>query len=314
MTSILMIRKVKNQVMPGLVFASALTMAVSCTGGNAGHGEPEKIVTPVTVTSITKGKIAESLDLPAQSTFLNKSMVRSSTTGSVEKILVTYGDHVKTGQQIFTIKTREASVLGNSMRADTSLAFRGEIKIFASRDGIITSVSHQGGDFVQEGDELATISDAESFVFILDVPFEINSLVQNNRRCTMLFPDGRTVPCEIGGQLPEMDQAAQTIRYFIRIPYTGILPSNLNVSVRLVKRESNDAVILPRAAVLGNETQTEFWVMKLISDSVAVKVPVRKGIETTSGIEITDPVLSASERIILTGGYGLPDTANVVIR
>ncbi len=31
-------------------------------------------------------------------------------------------------------------------------------------------------------------------------------------------------------------------------------------------------LVLPKQAVLGNETQTEFWVMKLINDSTAVKV------------------------------------------
>ena len=309
-----MIKSIIKKAFPGILLVPALLLAVSCSGGKTPGAEAEKIITPVTVTSITRGLIAENTDLPAQSTYLNRSIVRSSTTGTVEKVLVTFGDYVKTGQQIFTVKTREASVIGNSLKSDTSLSIRGEIKIFSSRDGIITSVSHQGGDFVQEGDELAVISDRESFVFILDVPFELNGLVRENRKCTLIYPDGKKVSCEIGGQLPEMDQAAQTVRYFIRVPLTGILPSNLNVKVRMVKSERNDAVIVPREAVLGNETQTEFWVMRLISDSIAVKVPVKKGIENQSEIEIAEPVLSKTDRIVLTGGYGLPDTANVVIR
>ena len=53
--------------------------------------------------------------------------------------------------------------------------------------------------------------------------------------------------------------------------------------------------------------------MKLINDSTAVKVLVKKGIETIDKIEITAPVFSLSDRIILTGNYGLADTAKVQI-
>jgi hypothetical protein len=65
--------------------------------------------------------------------------------------------------------------------------------------------------------------------------------------------------------------------------------------------------------VLGNETQTEFWVMKIINDTTAVKVPVVKGIESIDEVEITDPLFLPSDKILLTGNYGLTDTATVVI-
>jgi uncharacterized NAD(P)/FAD-binding protein YdhS len=70
---------------------------------------------------------------------------------------------------------------------------------------------------------------------------------------------------------------------------------------------------LPKAAVLSDETQSEFWVMKMISDSTAVKVPVKKGIETGDRIEILSPTFNPADKIIITGNYGLPDTAKVKI-
>jgi len=313
-TSVIMKNKViKNFLVAGTMALSA-TLLHSCGGGSLPEGSGQKTVTPVTVTTARKGKIEESIELPALSTFLNRSIVRSSTTGTVEKVLVTFGDFVKTGQQLFTLKTKEASIIAGSLKNDTSLAFRGEIRVYASREGLITSVSHQGGDFVQEGDELGVISDRESFVFILEVPYEINNLISKNRTCTLLFPDGKSVVAAIGGQLPEMDPAAQTLKYFIKTPVGGIVASNMNIMVRLVKKDNPQAVILPRDAVMGNETQTEFWIMKLISDSVAIKVPVKKGIENKDNIEISEPVLGMSDRIVVTGGYGLPDTANVVVK
>ncbi len=54
--------------------------------------------------------------------------------------------------------------------------------------------------------------------------------------------------------------------------------------------------------------------MKLLNDSIAIKVPVDKGFENDEEIEITGSDLIPSDRIILTGNYGLPDTAKIYIQ
>jgi hypothetical protein len=53
--------------------------------------------------------------------------------------------------------------------------------------------------------------------------------------------------------------------------------------------------------------------MKMIDSTTAVKVPIKKGIETTDQVEILSPVFSTGDRILVTGNYGLPDTAKVKI-
>ncbi|HET6991155.1 MAG TPA: RND transporter, partial [Bacteroidia bacterium] len=72
--------------------------------------------------------------------------------------------------------------------------------------------------------------------------------------------------------------------------------------------------LIPKAALLSNETQTEFWVMKLINDSTAVKVDVKLGIQSEDQSEIVDPAFTDKDRILLTGNYGIPDTAKVSIQ
>ena len=130
------------------------------------------VITPVTITPVNYGPVTESIDLPAVTAYLNKSIVRSTTTGTVESISITVGDVVKKDQLLCTIKTREASALSNSLKGDSTLSFSGKININSTKEGVISTVSHQNGDFVQEGDELAVISDQSSLVFILDTPFE----------------------------------------------------------------------------------------------------------------------------------------------
>jgi hypothetical protein len=110
-----------------------------------------------------------------------------------------------------------------------------------------------------------------------------------------------------------MNMETQTVRYLIKPSETGFLPGNLIASVSLIRSKNDKASVLPRKAVLSNETQTEFWVMKLISDNIAIKVIVSKGFENNEEVEITAPIFLPSDRIILTGNYGLPDTARISI-
>ena len=65
--------------------------------------------------------------------------------------------------------------------------------------------------------------------------------------------------------------------------------------------------------MLGNEEMTSFWVMRLANDSTAIKVPVQRSIVTHDSVEVTEPHFATGDRFLLTGGYGLPDTANVII-
>ncbi|MBC7400292.1 MAG: RND transporter, partial [Mucilaginibacter sp.] len=91
------------------------------------------------------------------------------------------------------------------------------------------------------------------------------------------------------------------------------IPENLIAKARIVKSLKPNTQSLPKSAVLANETQTEFWVMKMINANTAVKTPVKKGIETANSIEILSPKFTAQDKIITTGNYGLADTAKVKI-
>ena len=53
--------------------------------------------------------------------------------------------------------------------------------------------------------------------------------------------------------------------------------------------------------------------MKMIDSITAVKVAVIKGMETKDRVEIVSPKFSPDDKILLTGNYGLPDTAKVKI-
>jgi biotin carboxyl carrier protein len=296
-----------------LVLLAAVTLTFCKNSGSRSEELNIKARTPVTVVSVTDKPISETIDLSAVSVFLNKNIIRSSTTGTIEDISVTPGAFVNRNQLLFTVKTREAMAIRNSQSGDTSLNFNGIIKIFSSKEGIISSISHQNGDFVQEGDELAVIAEQNSLVFILEVPFEFKNLIEKRSTCSLKLPDNSVITGAINGKLPEMNVQAQTISYLVKPVTNSRLPQNLIAVASIVKNSKESASILPKPAVLGNEALTEFWVMKLVNDSIAVKVTVKKGMETNTEVEITDPKFNSSDRVILTGNYGLPDTAAIII-
>jgi len=51
----------------------------------------------------------------------------------------------------------------------------------------------------------------------------------------------------------------------------------------------------------------------LINPTTAIKVPVKTGLEVGDRIQIISPNFSKDDRIVVTGNYGLTDTAKVKI-
>ncbi|HEX2975698.1 MAG TPA: HlyD family efflux transporter periplasmic adaptor subunit [Bacteroidales bacterium] len=302
----------RNTIIAGVFSALVMTVLFSC-GQKTESSASETTETPVTLTPAAVRHMVSSTDLPATSIFLKRSTLKATVSGTIRKASVMQGDKVVENQVLFTMKTKESMALENSEKKDTTLSFSGLIEIKSPGNGIISSVSHQPGDYVQEGDELAVISEKNSLVFILDVPVELEKYMALNKHCLIDLPDSKPINGTITGKLSEMDLQTQTLKYMIKPSEIADLPENLIANVRLITSEKDSAIVLPRKAILSNETMTEFWVMKLINDSTAVKVPVKKGIENIDEVEITDPVFTPADRILLTGNYGLPDTARVFI-
>jgi multidrug efflux pump subunit AcrA (membrane-fusion protein) len=307
----MIMRIFKISIFSFLIVSSILLL--SCHNAVKIAEESAEVKTPVTIVPVMFKPVTSSVRLSAVATFMNKSIVRTTTAGTIDKILIAPGEYISADQLLFTIRTREAMAMSKSVEKDTSLSFRGLINITSHKDGVINSIAYQKGDFVQEGDELAIVSEQKSLVFILDVPFELDKYIEKNRNCRIILPDDRQISGMITGKLPEMDMQSQTVRYVVKPASTDKLPGNLIASIPIVKSSSEKALVLPKPAVLGDETQTKFWVMKLINDSTAVKIEVSKGFENNEEVEITSPEFLPTDRIILTGSYGLPDTARITI-
>ncbi len=298
----------ESKIFTGLI---CLLLVIGCrqTANQSDHIIHQGI--PVTVSSVGHGPMINYIELSATSAFLVKAEIKAPATGYLNDILINQGDAVKKDQSLFTIKTKEAAAI----LPDSSnwMNFRGILNVKAASAGFISSVDHSKGDYIAEGDKLCQISLPESFVFILDVPFELTSYTKLNTECEVILPDSQIFKGIIKSSFPSMSVNSQTERFIVRLEKPSRLPENLTAKIRIVKALVNSASSLQSSCILTDETMQQFWVMKLINDTVAVKVPVTTGIKEKEFVQIVRPQFNASDLFLSSGNYGLGDTVSVKV-
>ncbi len=304
--------KMKKQLFPFLLVFAALIL-FSCKSEEKGSTGGLKGI-EVKVGNPVNKKIIEYLNLNANTVYQKQEIVRSTFQGFIEKVEKNIGDKVQQGELLFLIKTKEADAAETTKNNSTDQSFTGVIKILARTTGTLTDLAHQTGDYVSDGEQLATIVDPQSLKIILEVPFQYSKYVVENNSYKMLLPDNKEYIARAIKRIPSVDPANQTQKIILEMENKLELPSNLNLTVKIPLGNSSETIALPKSSVMTNETQTEFWVMRLLNDSLAVKVNIQKGIEADNMIQIKEPVLNMQDLFILEGAYGLPDTAKITIQ
>ena len=295
-------------------FLSGLTIFISCKSKDPAPADEAtaETRTPVTVTSMSYDPLKEFIELNATSSFLQQSFVKSNLNGYVKKANIKIGDYVNTGQTLFVLKTKEAQAIGNSVNSlNPDFKFSGINIIKANAHGFVSELNHQAGDYVQDGEQLAVIRDSKSFAFVMNVPYEDKPYVSIGKQVEVILPDEERLLGSIFSSMPRIDSISQTQLFAVRVNTSHSIPENLVAKVKIIKVSKTTAATLPKKSVLSNETLSEFWVMKLIDDTTAVKVEVKKGIESGDRVEILSPDFSPKDKILLSGNYGLADTAKV---
>lgn len=305
--------RIMTQAKSFIVVSFFFMIIVFCNSDQSGSEETIISGTPVQIIQPQVLNFTEFIDLNANTIFLKKEIVRATFQGFIEKTYKNIGDQVKTGDLLFSIKTKESMAddglhinLGNE-------TFQGSINLRAKSEGIVTKLNYNTGDFVSDGEEIAIISNPSSLCITLNVPYQYVSRLNYNLRCKIFLPNGQELGAIIQKVIPSVDPVSQTQTFLLGLENNKNLPENLNMSARLPLQTINNAIVLPRSAVLSDEIQENFWVMQVINDSTAVRVDVKKGIENDSLIQIVYPVLNPNDEVISEGAYGLPDTAKVII-
>lgn len=296
------------------IFISILIIAAFTACNHEQNNQAD--VTPrstVSVTTIQTGKMVQSEQLSATAQYLRHNTVNAPVAGYVHFVKINFNDHVTKGQLLYTLETKERKALGDLSGDETNQSY-GLINIYAPMSGVITTIPQsQTGVFVTEGGVLCNISDISSLYFQLNIPYEYSKYVKSNTSCVITLPDNTNVNATLETPIIQTNTGLQTIPYMAKPETNRYIPESIIATAKLVTYKNSSATMLPKSAVLSDELMQRFWVMKLINDSTAIKVPVTIGAQNDSLIEIKNPVFNSYDKILVSGNYGLSDTALVKV-
>ena len=298
-------------LMAGFAFGACGRQPSSDAAGDS----PLPSKTLVYTTSVTIRDIRQEERFPAATFYPESNKLAAPISGYILFSPQEAGERVSGGQTLFTLETKEhRAINANPGLSTSSLAQMGVVSVGAPADGVILTLDQLQGDFVSEGSTLCTIARNNKIGFRLSVPFEFGNFVKTGAGCIVELPDKGRLPARVAENLNTTTITSQTLSFLVKPLKPVVLPEGLNVMIIVPTERANRATVLPKSAILTNETMDEFWVMQLINDSTAVKVPVTLGLTAGDSVQVKTHAFSTSDRILTEGNYALGDTALVKIK
>lgn len=294
-------------------FIVFVLLALTSCKQNATDNEDVTAAIQVKVAAVTQRDMAETLSFNGVTRYQKREDIRASVTGYVSWMPFERGDVIKRGQTFAQIRTKEQDALRDATQIDSSLAkFTKPLTVSSNATGVITQIAVNTNDYVSEGDMLATVSQPQTLVVQVSVPYEYNDKVEVGTPCEVLISGDRKIDAKITGALSSIDSLGQAQHYLIALPEAD-LPENLNVQVKIVSKEAKNALTVPQQALQTNELITKFWVMKVVRDSLAVKEEVTPLLQNDSLVQIRSSGVKLHDLVIVEGGYEMQDSTVVNI-
>lgn len=283
---------------------------IACNNNNESPSEKKASIN-VETGFVKQNDIREYLTFNGVTQYQKKENIRANVTGYISRMNYKIGDGIRLGQIFATVRTKEQDALKDAVKIDSSLSkFISPIVIKSNVTGIITALNVSNNDYIAEGDVLATLVQPKSLVVQVNVPFEYEDYVAIGTVCEVILQNEETFIATITGELPTIDVTAQSQMFLISLPEKQ-LPENLNVQVRIVYREALNALTIPKTALQTNELLTDYWVMKVVKDSLAIKQKVKPFLRNDSLVQIEAGDLKVDDVIITVGAYQMQDSTFV---
>ena len=158
------------------------------------------------------------------------------------------------------------------------------------------------------------IADVSVLELLGTVPSSRLSEIHKGTNFTFQTPEvpNATFSAQVASVLPSVDPATGNGMVRIRIKNTGhTLKLGMFVTVDLPLKETLKAVVVPRQAVYPDESG-EPHVYRVTGDD-AEFVPVQLGVQSKDQVQILSGI-AEGDKLILAGGYGLPEKTKVQIK
>ncbi len=289
-----------------------LLLLTFCSGKN--HGDGTEII-PKSDVQIIHPIINDAdvtVDFQGTTRYIQTIQIRAHVTGIISKSFISISDKVSAEQAMFVIKPREATLI-ESLPVENKFLHSATDTVISFTSGIINQVNVQPGDYVQEGDLLATCVDNQSLRVIVFIPLEMDISELKNKECKVIFPNGKSIIGLIGASLPAANDDDQTNAYLVKLANSQNISENVHVKVNVSMDKVSKGLFVPASAVYSNEELTRHWVLKVANDTLAIRMPIEEGLKKDSQVQIIGKGIDVSDRIVYKGGYALTDSALINI-
>jgi len=291
-----------------------ITIVVSACKNKSETEDVKKAPISVTTARVQQTGIKEYLTFNGVTQYQKKESIRANVTGYISRMNFEIGGNIRKGQVFAYVRTKEQDALKDAIKIDSSLAkFSHPITITSNASGVISTLNVQQNDYVAEGDTLCTIVVPNSLVIQVNVPYEYRDAISIGTSCEIVLANETAFSAKITGVLPMIDPMSQSQTFLIALPNKN-LPENLKVQVKTIFKEETTALVIPTKALQTNELLTEFWVMKIKDDTLALKQKVSPLLREDSLIQIQSPEIKVNDLVITEGSYQMQDSTIVSIK
>jgi len=313
--------------------ACALLLAACNAGSSEESPSPAEpaAATPVRAAEVTRGSVQVTVAGPGRTQALRELHVRAPFTGQLVALDVNDGDSLRAGATVGAVvsqnsyaalegaKAMVASARTPEEQADAAraleLAQAGLVRqaLRTPKAGVVLSHKANAGDFVSEGDEIATLAEAGSIAFVAQIGQSDLPAIHPGVEATVeLAAEGKALPGVVHGALPAA--SSENLSVPVRIDFTGPTPDvgvGLFGTARITVAEHRDVLMVPRAALLRDDVTGISRVALIAPEGAVHWVEVTPGASAHELIEVEAPALEAGARVVVSGQVGLPEGARV---
>jgi HlyD family secretion protein len=202
------------------------------------------------------------------------------------------------------------SAKGKYLGAQAQLSYS---EIRSPIDGVVTDRPLYPGEMAAAGTALLTVMDISSVIAKAHIPQDDAAALKVGDKGTMTVP-GIDEPIE--GKVtvisPALDPNSTTVEVWLEAknPKHALKPGT-SVQLSLTAQTVKDALVVPASSVITTPDGTTA-VMLAGTDGRAHQKAVKLGIRNGDDVQILEGV-TASDKVVATGAYGLPDKTKIKI-
>jgi membrane fusion protein, multidrug efflux system len=298
----------------------------------------EDIRVPVKVSPLEKRSIESVISVVGATDAIRREKIYSPVAGKVIALKVLEGSHVRIGNVMLILRTKEAqaafegaqTLMNNAstelqkQEAQRAIALvdsvQPQICMRAHFDGIVASRNVMEGELVNEQSELLTVIDPSAIVFVADVPINSISEIRPELSARVKFPELQInkIDAVVDAVNPQAETQSQSVKVRLRFHNLSesqqkLLKFNLQGTAQIITGIHYDVFVVNRSLILHDDEANTYSMVIMTDDSLAKVIPVIIGIQTDSLIEVKSELLHPGINIIRVGQYALTDSTKVIV-